>query len=130
LEEGWLTCLQTEHWGDDAIDEFQPRGSHFFSLAARLLGERHDHLADAGAAWALVHLARRKPDVAEQTHLLLRAGFLAEVVEDYRFPRHLRPLTMLAALASRDALQKTPLEPEATPARAWTLLRHRLTGKL
>jgi hypothetical protein len=42
----------------------------------------------------------------------------------------LRPLTMLSALAARDQRRPWPPEPEATPQRAWAILRHRLTGKL
>jgi len=130
LEDGWLMALQTESWGDDEIEAFQPRGTYLFSVAAKLLGHPNDQLAKAGAAWALVDLARRKSDVADQMHLLLHAGFLAEAVEKHRVPRRLRPLTMFSALARRDAIREPLLEPQATPGRAWTLLRHRLTGRL
>ena len=130
LEDGWLARLRTEDCGDDEIEEFQPRGRRFFSLAARLLGGWHDPLADAGAAWALADLARRGVNWPTRTHLLLHAGFLVEAVDNYRFPRRLRPLTMFSALARRDAVQKPQLEPEATPGRALALLRHRLTGRI
>jgi hypothetical protein len=48
----------------------------------------------------------------------------------HRFPKRLRPLTGLAALAARDARRSPPFEPEATPGRSWALIRHRLTGKI
>jgi hypothetical protein len=41
-----------------------------------------------------------------------------------------RPLTGLAALAARDLKRGgPPFEAEGTPARAWTLFRHRMTGR-
>jgi len=48
------------------------------------------------------------------------------------FPKRLRPLTALASLAWRDGLRICQDNPErpGTPGRAWTLLRHRLTGRL
>jgi len=48
------------------------------------------------------------------------------------FPKHLRPLTALASLAWRDGIRicENNPEPAGTPGRAWTLLWHRLTGKL
>jgi len=130
LEDARLSCLQTESWGDEEIEQFQPRGGYFFSLAARLLGDWQDQLAEAGAAWALVDLARRSVRWPESTHLLLHAQILAEAVERHRFPRSLRPLTMFAALARRDAIREDVIEREAAPGRALTLLRHRLTGKI
>lgn len=129
LEDGWLISLQAESWGDDEIEAFHPRGSYLFSLAAKLLGHQNDQLQKAGASWALVDLARRLgwPDCV---HPMPHAQFLTEALAGYRFPRPLRPLTMLSALARRDAIREGLLEQEATPARAWTLLRHRLTGHL
>jgi phytoene synthase len=46
----------------------------------------------------------------------------------HRFPKPLRPLTGLVALAARDAT-RPKLEAEATPGRSWALIRHRMTGK-
>jgi len=47
------------------------------------------------------------------------------------FAAPLRPITALAALAARDTNRGgPPFEPPATPGRAWTLLRHRLTGRI
>ena len=114
LETGWAALLQ-EQVDPDAALSF---GETLFRLAARLLGERapgfleiHGRLFAAGA------LTRRALD---------RDGLFV-VTESPRVPRQFRPLTGLAALALRDLRRD---EPEGAPGRAWTLLRHRLTGKL
>jgi phytoene synthase len=115
LEQGWGTLLDEEPDADVAYG----RGERLFELAARLLGAGDPQIPAAGRLFAHSDLLRRgmarfAPPPAEQ----LRA---------HRFGRRLRPLTALARLAARDA-GKTELEGEATPARATTLLSHRLFG--
>jgi hypothetical protein len=87
-----------------------------FQLAARLLGHSGEGLAQAGALWAEADLARRFGRPLPQPAVLAHS------------PKLLRPLTAMAALANRDARQGRP-EPEATPGRASTLLRHRWIGR-
>ncbi|MCW3796968.1 hypothetical protein OMW55_04000 [Sphingomonas sp. BN140010] len=112
LEDCWAALLE------EAPDEgrLQARGVLLFSLAARLLGDKGAGLGPAGRLWAAADLARKfgrpMPAAAE---LSISA-------------RRLRPLTALAVLANRDARAGEP-EPEATPARAWVLLKHRMTGR-
>lgn len=109
LEAGWRALLD-EHPDEVAVAE---RGAVLFGLAARLLEAGHPDLEEAGHRFALRDAARRK--------LLTEADGSSPA---FRSPRALRPLTALAALAER------PLnESEATPGRAWTLLRHRITGR-
>ena len=120
LEEGWSAAfyepldmaLVTEH------------GTRLFTIAARLLNVEFDDgiVGVAGRLFARVDFARR--------------GFidLAAGSSDRggpTIPRRARPLTGLAALAARDLGRGgPPFEPEGTPGRAWTLLRHRLTGRI
>lgn len=114
LEAGWATVLDDSVDVDAAVE----RGTRLFTLAARLLGsDPPDFLAISGMLYAAAGLSRRE---------LIRDGLLV-VTEGPRVPRRYRPLTALAALARRDLRVR---EPEATPARALTLLRHRLTGRL
>lgn len=114
LELGWAALLQERPDLKLALD----RGAKLFGLAARLLGDdpQPTLLAPAGRLFAAGKLNRigLAPNEAPAIPLLARA------------PSRFRPVTALAALAARDLDRR---EPEATPARAWTLLRHRLTGK-
>jgi phytoene synthase len=111
LEEGWAALLQP------VMDEQAVglRGERVFALAARLLGAREID-PRAGHLWAGVDVARRLGRTPPEPVRLGRAA------------RNVRPLTLLSALAQRDAERGVPLETEATPARSWTILRHRLTG--
>ena len=112
LEEGWVALLQP------VVDEQAVglRGERVFALAARLLGATPPQVS-AGRLWVGVDVARRLGHPLPPPVRLARAG------------RNVRPLTLLSALAHRDAQRGLPLESEATPARSWTILRHRLTGR-
>lgn len=116
IEDGWAALL------DEGIDwqRVAIRGERLFALAARLLGADHAGIAEAGRAFALGDVARRgvTPPIDVMAVARQRMRLL-------RFPRKLRPLTLLSRLALRD-----PREPEATPGRAFALLRHRLTGRI
>lgn len=117
LEDGYAACL------DEQIDaeRVEAGGMALFAAAAQLLGADDIKLADAGRFHAAARAARcglmTIPDDVTTSSL---AG--------YRFPRALRPLTGLARLAARDVSHAPALEPEATPGRAFALLRHRLFG--
>ena len=113
LEDGWLTLVE-ERVDPERIGG---RGKTFFQIAARLLGAEEALPPGAGRVWAEVDVARRS------------GRGMPDRVDALVSPKRLRPLTAMAALANRDILRGQPLEPEATPARAWTLLRHRLTGR-
>jgi len=113
LEEGWAELL-TERPDPERVLK---RGDCLFAIGARLLGAEYLPLMGAGRLFAAGDLARRRID----------APGAPEVTDLPHFPRVLRPLTALAALAKRDLLRS---EPEATPGRALALLRHRLTGRI
>jgi len=114
LEEDWAVLLQ-ERPDPEAVST---RGRTLFALASRLLGAKPPEF---------LHLAGKLHAAGKLARLDLAPDGLVVITEMPRVPKRFRPLTGLAALAQRD-LDRT--EPEGTPARAWTLLRHRLTGKL
>ena len=116
LENGWASLLEEE----PDVERVADRGAKLFALASSLLGSADPKLDAAGRIFGLASARRRG---------LL--GPLAPTggLRRHRFPAALRPLTAMAALAARD-LQRGKAEPEATPGRAWALLRHRLTGRL
>lgn len=122
LEEAWALLLMKGEQ-DDFMRGVALRGPRLFTLAARLLGvAMNDELDDAAQCFAAADLGRR--GIFDLAPRKLRRSKV-------QVPRNLRPLTMLAALAGRDMRKGgPPFAPEATPGRAWALLRHRLTGRL
>ena len=121
LEAGWATLL------DESPNArlIEGRGEVLFSLAARLLNASHAEISAAGRLYALMDVTRRG------LHDFRTAAVGHGTA---RIPPSLRPLTGLASLARRDLarrdLGRDAIEPEATPGRSWTLIRHRLTGRL
>lgn len=120
LEEGWGGMLYDPP--DGAL--LTEHGTRLFQLGAKLLNVafNDDTIGVAGRLFAGVDAARR--------------GFLDLVPGSAgsggsRIARRARPLTALAALAARDLRRGgPPFEPEATPGRAWALIKHRLTGRV
>jgi phytoene synthase len=113
IEDGWAALLEAE----PDVHRVESRGARLFALGSRLLGAADPHLEAAGRLYGRESARRRGLITSVQQHV------------QHRFPRALRPLTALAALAARDAWRRG-CEPEATPGRAWTLVRHRLTGRV
>jgi phytoene synthase len=108
LPEAWAMLLEE---GEDP----DHRGRVLFGLLGRLLGAQ----VAGGGAFARADLARRTGEERWLEPRQVRG----------RAPAAVRPVTMLDALGRRDAARPWPPEPEATPGRSWTLLRHRLTGR-
>ena len=119
LEAGWAALLDQSPDMASVAD----RGTRLFELAARLLRVefRDETLRVAGRMFAGASAARR--------------GFFGVPALGgsgrTKSPRRARPLTALAALAARDLRRGgPPFEPEGTPGRAFTILKHRVTGRL
>lgn len=113
IAEGWASLLEEE---PDA-DRVAGRGTGIFAAGACLLNAIEPRLLEAGSLFAFADAKRRGFGPFEYSTWPMR------------FARPLRPLTALAALAARD-LRQDQIEPEATPGRAYTLIRHRLTGRI
>ena len=120
LEAGWASWLENPPDTATATEY----GPYLFRLAVRLLNADVDDaiVGPAGRLFVMVDAARRG---------LHGVGPARTGLVGARIPRRARPLTAFAALAVRDQKQGgPPFEPEGTPGRAWTLLRHRLSGRL
>lgn len=121
LVPGWATLLDARP--DPVLIGL--RGVTLFEAAATVLGSTDPLLSNAGFVYALMSSARLgyepSPDL-----VIPMLTFL----QDHRMARKFRPISGLTRLAARDFCHGRPFEPEATPGRALSLLRHRLTGKL
>lgn len=129
MAEGWHALLGQPLDRADIERHARERGGRLFALSARVLGEAGEQWIErAGEGWALIDLARRTSDGANQALALdmARAVFASEPPR--RWPRASRPLGALAVLARSDA-RGGDLPRRASPARVARMLRMRLTGK-
>ena len=127
MEPGWALLPGDQPITRDDLDAYAAaRGALLFRFTARLLGGGVD-VGPAGEAWALVDLARHSTEASDVEAALAAAQ---ERALPRRWPKALRPLGMLAALAERD-LKRGPKrwEVPGTPPRTARMLRHRLTGR-
>ena len=111
LSAGWTALLDEK----PEAHQVAHRGLALFAAGSRLLKADHPRLIEAGSLFAIADARRKGFGPFDPANLT------------WHSPRALRPLTGLAALAARD-LRQVNLEPEATPGRAFALIRHRLTG--
>ena len=106
LEAGWATLLDANP--DPAL--VAARGAKLFELGGKLLGASDPRVADAGALYALASAGMC--DAGQKRLQALRG---------HRFPRALRPLTMLARAAPHPGnLRRAVL----------AMLAHRWSGKI
>lgn len=123
MEEGWLVLLSDEALtGEQLADYATLRGGLLFRYSARLLGDSAFPVERAGAAWALADLVRH----SRRTDEIKSPPAESQV----KWPHLLRPLGMLAMLASHD-LEKLGREPErqGSPLRVSRMIWHRISGK-
>jgi phytoene synthase len=106
LEAGWATMLDPEP--DPAL--VAQRGGMLFELGGRVLGATDPKLRDAGALYALAPAGFA--EAAKERLEGLRA---------HRFPRPLRPLTMLARAAPHE---------DGARGRVLAMLAHRWSGRI
>ena len=113
ISDGWTALLEEE----PDVHQIARRGIALFAAGGRLLKADHPRLLEAGSLFAVGDASRR--------------GFGPFEHWDWRwrFPRSLRPITGLAALAARD-MRRGSSESEATPGRAFVLLAHLLFGRV
>ena len=119
LEDGWTALLEAE----PDFERVGQRGARLFRLASSLVGSVDAPIEIAGRLYGHARAGRRRFAAPHPPMDNLRS------LAGHRFPSAIRPLTALAALAARD-LRRQGIEPEATPARALALIRHRLTGRI
>jgi phytoene synthase len=109
LTGGWAALLVPMPLERDALTiHARDRGITLFTLSAAILGRSHPGLEDAGASWALIDLAARISDRATaDTARALAAEHLAGP-ERRRWPKPLRALGVLTALARHDCRASSP----------------------
>ena len=130
LPERWEPLLDPFPWSGETIVAVAARGDLLFEYAAIVLGPDDAWRARlAGSIWSLVDVARHCSDEGSREALIDHAR---HKLAEFRgtTPAEVRPLTMLGLLARRDVERWPEIEPEATPGRAWMMIRHKLTGNL
>ena len=130
LERGWVRLFDPFPWDIGTSEAIWFRGRLLFAMAAQIVARTDDPIEGAGGLWALVDTARNCSDAASREILLKQARTFARGLAGARFEPAVRPLSMLAAVATRDVTRGEPFEPEGTPGRAATMLSHRLRGRL
>ncbi len=127
MEQAWLVLLGPGPLTEADLRDYASRGSWLFRYSARLLGgELGAEQEQAGEGWALADLARHSSKTDAQAALVAARTRLRPA----SWPRPLRPLGMLAALARRDVERGLDrLEPLGAPPRIARMLRLRLTGR-
>ena len=130
LEAGWLSLFDPFPWGTETSEAIWLRGNLLFGLGARVLGDPDERIQAAGGLWALVDVARYCSDRDSRELLHGQAHAFARELAGLSFSPKLRPLSMLTALAMRDAGRGEPFEAEGTPRRVAAMLRHRFSGRL
>ena len=129
MEAGWSALLSPDPLGPDELDLYaSARGGLLFRFTARLLGNPSPsaEVEAGGGAWALIDLARHSANAADAD----AAVAAARTAPPHRWPSRLRPLGMLAVLATRDADPRRPRwEEKGAPKRMLRMLGHRLSGK-
>ncbi len=125
VADGWMALLEPLPLADDALARFaEGRGAGLFRVAGMLLGGSHPSLGEAGAGWALADLARHMSNAPTAARARELAGERLGGTRG-RWPRSLRPLGMLAALARRDAGR---IEAQGAPGRIFRAFWAGLTG--
>ena len=123
LEDAWLPLLEPFPWGEPQEEGLRLRGRILFGIGARMLGAEPQDAEAAGAFWSLVDGAGHCSDAQSREFLLSEArAALAEV--PFKFPREIRPLTVLTALAAHDVLRSGKL------TRVGVALAHRQRGTM
>lgn len=131
LETGWAALLEGETLAPDQIDSHGAgRGAPLFRLSARLLGQEPADIDTAGAGWALADLGHRVQSLESRELARAAARERLAQVDTGSWPRRLRPLGLLVALARQDAqVPAGQLRRLATPKRLLRSLAYALLGR-
>lgn len=133
LVERWEPLFDDFPWHSEVVGQVAGRGAFLFGYAAQVLEADHPGVKKAqtaGSLWALIDVAKRCSDEQSRVGLIDVAEQSLDQFAGGPVESALRPLTMLGLLARRDLERWPEIEPEATPGRAWVMIRHWLTGKL
>ena len=133
LVERWEPMLGDFPWESEVARPVAGRGALLFGHAALALGADlpgTKMAQSAGVLWALIDVAKHCSDEDSRLVLIDVARMSLDELSGEPVEPAVRPLTMLGLLAKRDLERWPEIEPEATPGRAWVMIRHRLTGKL
>lgn len=130
IANGWAELLAPPPLDDAALLAFaQARGGELFLAAGELLHGEGRQLGEAGEGWALADFAFHCSDEDSRQRAFSLARPRLEAAFAERWPKPLRPLGMVAALALRDVRAGAPPVRRGSPARQWRMIRHRLTGR-
>lgn len=127
MAEGWHALLQ-EPIAEAELERFaKQRGGRLFALSAEILDRDVPWISNAGCSWALADLSHRirDPETAEKARTMAQQCITE--LGDVIWPRPLRPLGALAALARRDV--KTLQRRQGSPGRVARMMWHRFTGR-
>lgn len=126
--DGWTVLVSRSPLAGFELDVYAvERGGRLFLASASLLGAvPASPVATAGEVWALIDLARRATD-PQEVEAAVRAARGRALLPSW--PAPLRPLSMLAVLARRDAEpDRRRWERQGSWRRSMRMARHNATG--
>ncbi len=129
--DAWELLLVNEELTHEQIDGYTTqRGGTIFSVIGRhVASSRHfDAIGYAGNIWALWDLARHSIDDDIRMALVDRLKSEQQTVAELKFPRGLRPLSILLKLAGQDLKRGDVDMPIMRPATAVQIIWHGVTG--
>ncbi|MBY0582107.1 MAG: hypothetical protein K2P68_04210 [Sphingomonas sp.] len=132
MVEGWEVLIDPGAHQSDAVDQHADRrGATLFGLAAGLLdGDADGQVLLAGQGWALADLARHARDPAMAIAARASGRDRLDRAFARRWPRKLRPLGALAALARYELRNDvSDVGRPGAPGRVSHMLWHRLSGR-
>lgn len=130
--DGWEALLEADPIDDAALLlHAKERGTALFAAAGLLLGcGRDDPLAEAGAAWALIDLARHVRDVGVARRAVVLAEGSIATATSRKWSRGGRALGALAQIARMDSVAPLDLPiARGAPRRVARMALHRITGR-
>ena len=121
LADAWLPLLRPFPWDGEVAEGLRERGRLLFWIGGQILGAETSEADAPGAVWSLVDGANHCSDAESRKFLLSEARKMTADLP--RMAKPLRPLTVLSAVATSDALGRGRM------ARVASAFWHRLTGR-